>query len=290
MARLQAPFTFFFFQQFNNNRKMNKIIKLLLVFLAIIGYGQTVKEFKPLKREDYPNIWFVWENDELVIYNIKSKSDQDSLTAASLRTSTYRTDISKYWEWKYKELYTASSIRDFPRYAYSTGSNWDKDNAAWLEEQNLPAAKDNHYCYSYFMVIGWKLRHHKVLEKNPNLNKIVELTFLDLATGEEISVSEGVEDEGKTWFKELGEYTEINLYHATGGEIELGEVYMMISKPVEVRQGYWALFPEFNINLYHTFRENGRDRSLNQKINKNDKVKNIFKINPNTGDGRRLNY
>ena len=269
---------------------MNKIIKLLLVFIVIIGYGQTVKEFKPLKREDYPNIWFVWENDELVIYNIKSKSDQDSLTAASLRTSTYRTDISKYWEWKYKDLYTASSIRDFPRYAYSTGSNWDKDNAAWLEEQNLPAAKDNHYCYSYFMVIGWKLRHHKAMAKDPNLRKIVELTFLDLATGEEISVSEGVENEGKNWYKGLGEYIEINLYQAAGREIELGGVYMMISKPVEVRQGYWALFPEFDVNLYHTFRENGRERSLNQKINKNEKVENIFKINPNTGDGRRLNY
>lgn len=269
---------------------MNKVINLILVFITIIGYGQTVKEFKPLKREDYPNIWFVWENDELVIYNIKSKSDQDSLTAASLRTSTYRTDISKYWEWKYKDLYTASSIRDFPRYAYTSGSNWEKDNAAWLEEQNLPAAKDNHYCYSYFMVIGWKLRHRKVLEKNPNLNKIVELTFLDLATGEIVSVSEGIEDEGKNWFKELGEFTEINLYQATGGEIDLGGIYMMISKPIEVRQGYWALFPEFDVNLYHTFRENGRDRSLNQKINKNEKVENIFQVNPNTGDGRRLNY
>lgn len=290
MARLQAPITFFFFQQFNNNRKMNKIIKMLLVFIVIMGYGQTVKEFKPLKREDYPNIWVAWENDELVIYNIKSKSDQDSLTAASLRTSTYRTDISKYWEWKYKDLYTASSIRDFPRYAYTSGSNWEKDNAAWLEEQNLPAAKDNHYCYSYFMVIGWKLRHRKVLEKNPNLNKIVELTFLDLATGEIVSVSEGTDNNDKIWYKGLGEYTEINLYQATGGEIQLGEVYMMISKPVEIKQGTWALFPEFDINLYHTFRENGRERSLNQKINKNEKVKNIFKIDPHTGDGRRLNY
>ena len=269
---------------------MNKIINLLLVFLAIIGYGQNVKEFKPLKREEYPNIWFVWENDELVIYNIKSKSDQDSLTAASLRTSTYRTDISKYWEWKYKELYTASSIRDFPRYAYATNTDMENSSAAWLEEQNLPAAKDNHYCYSYFMVIGWKLRHHKVLEKNPNLRKIVELTFLDLATGEEISVSEGVEAEGKTWFKELGEYTEINLYQAAGREIRLGGVYMMISKPVEVRQGYWALFPEFDVNLYHTFRENGRERSLNQKINKNEKVENIFKVDPHTGDGRIHNF
>lgn len=265
---------------------MSKIINLILVFIVIIGYGQTVKEFKPLKREDYPNIEFVGENDELITYNIKSKSGQDSLTASSLRTSTYRTDISKYWEWKYKELYTASSIRDFPRYAYATDTEKEKSSAAWLEEQNLPAAKDKHYCYSYFMVIGWKLRKRSVLEKNPKLNKIVELTFLDLATGEEVSVSEGVEDEGKSWYKSLGEYTEINLHQATGGEIQLGEVYMMISKPVEVRQGYWALFPEFDVNLYHTFRENGRDRSLNQKINKNEKVENIFKVDPHTGDGR----
>ena len=263
---------------------------MLLVFITIIGYGQTVKEFKPLKREDYPDIWIAGENDELIAYNIKSNSGEDSLSAASLRTSTYRTDISKYWEWKYKELYTASSIRDFPRYAYSTGSNWDKDNAAWLEEQNLPEAKDNHYCYSYFMLVGWKLRHHKVMAKNPNLRKIVELTFLDLATGEIVSVSEGVEAEGKTWFKELGEYTEINLYQATGGDIRLGGIYMMISKPVEIKQGTWALFPEFDVNLYHNFIEQGRDRSLNQKINKNEKVKNIFKVDPNFGNGLIFQY
>lgn len=265
---------------------MSKIIKLLLVFIVIIGYGQTVKEFKPLSRNNYPNIEFVGENDELITYDIKSKSGQDSITASSLRTSTFRTDISKYWEWRYKELYTASSIRDFPRYAYATDTEKEKSSAAWLEEQNLPAAKDNHYCYSYFMVIGWKLRKRSVLEKNPKLNKIVELTFLDLATGEEVSVSEGVEDEVKSWYRSLGEYTEINLHQATGGEIRLGGVYMMISKPIEVRQGYWALFPEFDVNLYHTFRENGRDRSLNQKINKNEKVENIFKVDPHTGDGR----
>ena len=269
---------------------MSKIINLILVFIIIMGHGQTVKEFKPLKREDFPNIWVTGENDEFVTYNIKSKSDQDSLTAASLRTSTYRTDISKYWEWKYKDLYTASSIRDFPRYAYATDTEKEKSSAAWLEEQNLPAAKDNHYCYSYFMVIGWKLRHRKVLEKNPNLRKIVELTFLDLATGEVVSVSEGTDNDDKIWYKGLGEFTEINLYQATGGEIDLGGIYMMISKPAEIKQGTWALFPEFDINLYHTFRENGRDRSLNQKINKNEKVKNIFKIDPHTGDGRIHNF
>ena len=269
---------------------MNKIIKMILVCITIIGHGQTVKEFKPLKREDYPNIWVAGENDELIAYNIKSNSGEDSLSAASLRTSIYRTDISKYWEWKYKDLYTASSIRDFPRYAYSSGSNWEKDNAAWLEELNLPAAKDNHYCYSYFMVIGWKLRHHKVLEKNPNLRKIVELTFLDLATGETVKVSEGADNNDKVWYKGLGEYTEINLYQATGGEIMLGEVYMMISKPVEIKQGTWALFPEFDVNLYHNFIEQGRTYSLNQKINKNEKVKNIFKIDPHTGDGRIHNF
>lgn len=269
---------------------MNKIVKLLLVFIVIIGYGQTVKEFKPLKREDYPNIWVTGENDELVAYNIKSNSGEDSISAASLRTIIYRTDISKYWEWKYKDLYTASSIRDFPRYAYATNIDRENSNAAWLEEQNLPEAKNNHYCYSSFMLVGWKLRHHKVLKKNPNLRKIVELTFLDLATGEVVSVSEGVENEGKNWYKGLGEYTEINLYQATGADIRLGGIYEMISKPIEIEQGTWALIPEFEVNLYHNFIEQGRDRSLNPKINKNEKIELIFKINPNTGDGLILNY
>lgn len=289
MARLQAPITFFFFQQFNNNRKMNKIIKMLLVFIVIMGYGQTVKEFKPLSREDYL-VEIRGENDELIAYNIKSNSGEDSISAASLRTSIYRTDISKYWEWKYKELYTASSIRDFPRYAYATNTDMENSSAAWLEEQNLPEAKNNHYCYSYFMLVGWKLRHHKVMEKNPNLRKIVELTFLDLATGEVVKVSEGVDNDDKVWYKGLGEYTEINLYQATGGDIILGGIYEMISKPIEIKQGTWALIPEFDVNLYHNFIEQGRDRSLNIKINKNEKVKNVFNLNPNTGDGRVFQY
>lgn len=268
---------------------MNKIIKMLLVFIVIMGYGQTVKEFKPLSREDYL-VEIRGENDELIAYNIKSNSGEDSISAASLRTSIYRTDISKYWEWKYKELYTASSIRDFPRYAYATNTDMENSSAAWLEEQNLPEAKNNHYCYSYFMLVGWKLRHHKVMEKNPNLRKIVELTFLDLATGEVVKVSEGVDNDDKVWYKGLGEYTEINLYQATGGDIRLGGIYEMISKPIEIEQGTWALIPEFDVNLYHNFREQGRDRSLNQKINKNEKVKNIFKVNPNFGNGLILNY
>ena len=76
---------------------MNKIINLLLVFITIMGYGQTVKEFKPLSREDYL-VEIRGENDELIAYNIKSNSGEDSISAASLRTSIYRTDISKYWE------------------------------------------------------------------------------------------------------------------------------------------------------------------------------------------------
>ena len=268
---------------------MNKIIKLLLVFITIIGYGQTVKEFKPLSREDYL-VEIRGENDELIAYNIKSNSGEDSISAASLRTSTYRTDISKYWEWKYKELYTASSIRDFPRYAYATNTDMENSSAAWLEEQNLPEAKDKHYCYSYFMLVGWKLRHHKVMEKNPNLRKIVELTFLDLATGETVKVSEGADNDDKVWYKGLGEYTEINLYQATGADIRLGGIYEMISKPIEIEQGTWALIPEFDVNLYHNFIEQGRDRSLNQKINKNEKIKLTFQVNPNFGNGLILNY
>jgi hypothetical protein len=262
---------------------------MILVFIVIIGYGQTVKEFKPLKREDYL-VEIRGENDEHVAYNIKSNSGEDSISAATLRTSIHRTDLSKYWEWKYKDLYTASSIRDFPRYAYATNTDMENSNAAWLEEQNLPEAKDKHYCYSYFMLVGWKLRHHKVLEKNPNLRKIVELTFLDLATGEVVSVFEGAGNNDKTWFRELGEYTEINLYQATGADIRLGGIYEMISKPIEIEQGTWALIPEFDVNLYHNFIEQGRDRSLNQKINKNEKIKLTFQVNPNFGNGLILNY
>ena len=269
---------------------MNKVINLLLVFITIIGYGQTVKEFKPLERKDHPDIWIVGENDELVVYDIRNKKGKDSLIAISLRTSTYRTDISKYWEWKYKELYTASSIRDFPRYADTTTPDWGKNNATWLDEQNLPEAKNNHYCYSYFMVIGWKLTPMNLMDKNPNLRKIVELTFLDLATGEQISVSEGMDNDDKVWYKGLGEYTEINLSHATGGTLKMGEIYLMISKPVEISQGTWALFPEFDVNLYHNFRQNGYNYSLNRKINKNEKVEIKFEVDPNTGDGRVYYY
>ena len=269
---------------------MSKIINMILVFLVIIGYGQNVKEFKPLKKEDYL-VEIRGETDELIVYNIKSKSGQDSLTAVSLRTSTYRTDISKFWEWRYRKLPTESSVKGLPRYFDYSNLDQYKSSATWLEEQNLPEAKNKTYCYSYFMVIGWKITHRKVMKENPNKRKLVELTFLDLTTGEKISVSEGMGSDDKVWYRDLGEYTEINLHHATGGfSIGVGDVYHMISKPVEIRQGVWVLFPEFDANLYHNFIPYGYEYSLNRKINKNEKIELIFEVNPNTGDGRRLNY